>query len=325
MRPFNNLSLEEIPTGDSNYGKFVLTPLERGFGITIGNALRRVLISSIPGASIFAVKIEGAEHEFTALDGVVEDVTAIILNLKDLVIAIDSPRDDDVCVLTIDQDAANGPKTVYAKDIVCPSEVRVINPDLVICHLAQGGKLKMTIQANKGRGYFTSEVNKRETNAPVGTIPTDSNYSPVVKVNFAYEPTRVEQDTNYDKLTLEVWTNGALSPREAVGIAAHILIEHLKVFIADGAADASDSTGNGIFPPPSNNTKNDLVNDKQIEDLDLSVRSYNCLKRAGISTVGELVSKTEEEMMKVRNLGKKSLKEVKDKLAEMNLHFLNGK
>jgi DNA-directed RNA polymerase subunit alpha len=318
MKPFANLTFEESKFDQTqNYGKFTLTPLERGFGITIGNALRRVLISSIPGASVFAVSIEGARHEFTSLDGIVEDVTAIVLNIKSLVIQIDSEDEDSVRVLSI---KADGPKTVTAADIVCPSDVKVINPDLVIAHIAEGGHLEMTIQANKGRGYNTNEVNKRITNFPVNTIPTDSNYSPIVKVNFSVEPTRVEHDTNYDKLVLEVWTNGAMTPHEAVALAAKILTAHLESFVT-----LSPSAENvQVFDTKQAPEKNKLE-DMTIEELDLSVRSYNCLKRAAISTVSELCSKSEEEMMKVRNLGKKSLKEVKDKLEELGLHFRNAK
>ncbi len=317
MRPFANLTFEEAQTDNPDYGKFTLTPLERGFGITIGNAMRRVLLSSIPGASVFAVSIENARHEFTSLDGVEEDVTAIILNLKSLVLKIDSADEDSVRVLSLDQ---VGPKTVTAGDLVCPSDVKVINPDLPIAHLAEGGHLQMTVQANKGRGYFTNEANKRITNFPIGTIPTDSNYSPIVKVNFSVEPTRVEHDTDYDKLVLEVWTNGALTPHEAVSLAAKILIAHLESF--GNLADQSKSTE--VFDNKPDSSKNKLE-DMTIEELDLSVRSYNCLKRAAISTVSELCSKSEEEMMKVRNLGKKSLKEVKDKLESMGLHFRNAK
>jgi DNA-directed RNA polymerase subunit alpha len=280
--------------------------------------MRRVLISSIPGSSVFAVSIEGAAHEFTSLKGVVEDVTAIVLNLKGLVIQIDSEDEESVRVLSLDQ---VGPKTVTAADIVCPSDVKVINPDLVIAHIAEGGSLKMTIQANKGRGFYTNEANKKNNGTfPVGVIPTDSNYSPIVRVNYFTEPTRVEHDTDYDKLSLEVWTNGAMTPRDAVALASKILTEHLSKFLT--TTDKDDSTG--IFtkePAPAGQQPTDMT----IEDLDLSVRSYNCLKRAGISTVNELCSKSEDEMMKVRNLGKKSLKEVKDKLESMSLHFRNAK
>lgn len=319
MRTFENLTFNQETTEDANpnVGVFTMTPLERGFGTTIGNAMRRVLISSIPGASVFAVTIEGARHEFSSLDGVVEDCTAIILNLKDLVLSIDSADDSTVSVLSLD---VEGPKTVTAADFLCPAEVKIINKDLVIAHVAQGGHLKMTVQANKGRGYFSNEANKRLTNFPLGTIPTDSNYSPIVKVNYHVEPTRVEHDTNYDKMTLTVETNGAMSPRDAVALAAKILIEHFKCF--DSLVPEAD--GVQVFEQKTESA-NDKLDEMTIEDLDLSVRSYNCLKRAGISTVSELLNKSEEEMMKVRNLGKKSLKEVQDKLEGMSLHFRNSK
>lgn len=318
MKPFQNLEFEETDYNKSqNYGKFTLTPLERGFGVTLGNAMRRVLISSIPGSSIFAVKIDGAMHEFTALDGVVEDVTAIILNLKELVITIDTDVDDSVKVLSLD---VEGPRTVTAADLILPSDVTVINPDLVIAHVAEGGSLKMTIQCNKGRGYLTNENNKDLINIPLGTIPTDSAYSPITKVNYTIEPTRVEGNYDYDKLILEVWTNGAIQPHEAVALAAEILIEHLETFrnLSEGAKEIA------VFDTAKSEPK-EAVENIPIENLELSVRSYNCLKRAGISTVQELCNKTEEEMMKVRNLGKKSLKEVKDKLIELNFNFRDAK
>lgn len=317
MRPFASLSFDEVKSENPDYGKFVLTPLERGFGITVGNAMRRVLISSIPGASMFAVEIEGASHEFTALDGVEEDVTAIILNLKGLVLQIESSDEDSDRVLSINQ---VGPKVVTAKDIICPADVKVINPDLVICTLAEGGHLNMNIHANMGRGYLTYEVNKRKNNFPVGVIATDSNYSPIVKVNFTIEPTRVDNDTSYDKLILEVWTNGAMAPHEAVALAAKILVKHFESFVEISQAAAGEPVFTDRVEDPKSKHE-----DKTIEELDLSVRSYNCLKRAGISTVNELCSKSEDEMMKVRNLGKKSLKEVKEKIESMGLHFRNAK
>jgi DNA-directed RNA polymerase subunit alpha len=318
MRPFASLTFEEIKSENPNEAKFVLSPLERGFGTTIGNAMRRVLISSIPGASMFAVEIEGARHEFTALEGIEEDCTAIILNLKELVLKIDSDDDDSARVLSLD---VTGPKTVTAADIVCPADVKVINPDLVIAHVAEGGHLKMTIQANNGRGYLTNEMNKTLQNFPIGVIPTDSNYSPVVRVNFTVEPTRVEQDTHYEKLILDVVTNGGCTPHDAVVTAADILIAHFEKF----QEVSKDAEPKNIFTPgPVVDDEKKLI-DQTIEELDLSVRSYNCLKRAGISTVGELIAKSEDEMMKVRNLGKKSLKEVKDKIESLGLHFRNAK
>ena len=318
MKPFQNLVFEGNEfDSEKNYGKFVLAPLERGFGVTIGNALRRVLISSIEGASVFAGTIEGAMHEFTALDGVVEDVTGIVLNLKSLVVTIDTEVDDSVKVLSLD---VTGPRTVTAADLNLPGDVRVINPDLVIAHVAEGGHLKMAVQCNKGRGYLTNEANKALSNFPIGTIPTDSSYSPVTKVNYTIEPTRVEHDTNYDKLILEVWTNGAKSPVEAVSIAAEILIAHLQKFLN---LEEGGKIGD-IFSGGKLDASREFDN-TSIEELELSCRSYNCLKRAGISTVQELCNKSEEEMMKVRNLGKKSLKEVKEKLIEMGLNFRDAK
>ena len=314
MKPFQNLVFEGNEfDSEKNYGKFVLAPLERGFGVTIGNALRRVLISSIEGASVFAVTIEGAMHEFTALDGVVEDVTGIVLNLKSLVVTIDTEVDDSVKVLSLD---VTGPRTVTAADLNLPGDVRVINPDLVIAHVAEGGHLKMAVQCNKGRGYLTNEANKALSNFPIGTIPTDSSYSPVTKVNYTIEPTRVEHDSHFDKLTLEVTTNGSVRPHEAVAMAAQLLVVHFQKFAELDEKVKTFKLEKEEVKPEENKYQGMLI-----EELDLSVRSNNCLKRAGISTVLELTQKSEDEMMKVRNLGKKSLKEVKEKLAQMGLHF----
>jgi len=281
--------------------------------------MRRVLLSSIPGASIYSVQIEGARHEFTSLDGIEEDVTAIILNLKSLVVKIDSEDDDAHSSRTLTLDVV-GPKQVTAGDISCPSDVSIINPELVICNVAEGGHLSMEISVNKGRGYVTNEQNRKIYECPNGIIPVDSLYSPIVKVNYTTLPTRVEHDTNYDKLILEVWTNGAIEPKDAVALASKILIEHFKQF--EELNEHVDTIQ--IFETPEEKVviKNE---DMTIEDLDLSVRSYNCLKRASISTVNELCSKTEEEMIKVRNLGKKSLKEVKEKLAEIGKSFRDSK
>jgi DNA-directed RNA polymerase subunit alpha len=295
----------------SKYGKFVIAPLERGFGITLGNSIRRVLLSSLPGASMYAIEVEGARHEFSAIEGVREDVTSIILNLKDLVLSIDD--DDDVTKkLEID---FQGPGVVTGADIRCPGDVEVVNKDLYIAEVTEGGTLRATIFARNGRGYVTAEQNKKG-NFQVGVIPTDSNYSPVEKVTFNVEGTRVGHDTNYDKLTLEVWTNGAMSPHKAVAYAAKILVEHFNLFInLDDLAKNLEVMAETVQEP-----KNEFQN-KSIEDLELSVRSYNCLKRAGIQTVEELTQKTEEDMRKVRNLGKKSLKEVKEVLAKLGLSF----
>ncbi len=294
-----------------NYGRFTIEPLERGFGLTLGNALRRVLLSSLPGASVYAIEIEGVRHEFTAIEGVEEDVTGIILNLKDLILAIDSAEGNDVRRLTIDK---TGPCDVTAGDIVCPTGVTVVNPDLVICHLTETGHIKMTLHARNGRGYVTAEGNKViHQNLPIGVICTDSNYSPVGKVNYEVSQTRVKNSSNYDSLTLEVWTNGSTTPQDAVALAAKILILHLEKF-----SDLSEITQdiNEIEKDEEVIIENKYEN-LTIEDLDLSVRSYNCLKRAGITTLRELTDHTEEEMMKFKNLGKKSLKEIKDKLAAL--------
>jgi DNA-directed RNA polymerase subunit alpha len=296
-----------------NYGRFVLEPLERGFGLTLGNALRRVLLSSLPGASVFAVEVEGARHEFSALDGVVEDVTAIILNLKDLVLKIEE-EGIDAKVLELD---VVGPKVVTAADLVLPYGVTVINPGLVLANVTEGGKFKMRVYARNGRGYVTSEGNKANRyTVKLGTIATDSNYSPVTKVSYNIDPTRVGHDSRYDKLTLEIWTNGSLKPQEALSLASRILMAHFEGFI-----DLEEATYDvNIMKEPTEPT-DDKYSNMTIVDLDLSVRSYNCLRRAGIETVYELTQKTEEEMMKVRNLGKKSLKEVKEKLNAIGLGF----
>lgn len=303
-----------------NYGKFIIEPLERGYGHTIGNSLRRILLASLPGASVYAVEIEGARHEFSSLKGVEEDVTAIILNLKDLVLKID---DDSNEPKKITVEVEKGPKVITAGDLNLPAFVEVINPELEIAHIAEGGSFRMTMYARNGRGYVTSEGNKpdRKTMKEKGTdafgfIATDSNYSPVTRVNYTVEPTRVGHDSKFDKLTLEVWTNGSINPQRAVALSAEMLIVNLQPFTE---LERSVEEMNMI--------KEEVIVDvnpfasMQIEELDLSVRSYNCLKRANVQTVAELTQKTEEEMMKVRNLGKKSLKEVKEKLAEKGLSF----
>jgi len=297
----------------NNYARFVVKPLERGFGYTIGNALRRVLLSALPGASVFAVEIEGVRHEFTAIPGVEEDVTAIVLNLKDLVLKIDD-KSNEVKRLEVEM---QGPGVVKAGDLKLPNFVTVVNPDLEIAHLNKDGHLKMTIYAGTGRGYFTSEANKseRKINA-IGMIATDSNYSPVVKVAYGVEPDRVEHDSKFDKLTLEVTTNGSIKPDEAVAMAAQLLVSHFNEF-----TKLDEVVKNYKLVKEEVKTEENKYQDMLIEELDLSVRSNNCLKRAGISTVMELTQKSEDEMMKVRNLGKKSLKEVKEKLASIGLHF----
>ena len=300
--------------GNTNYGKFVVGPLERGYALTIGNSLRRVMLSSLPGASVFAIEVEGARHEFSALEGVEEDVTMIILSLKDLVLKID---DEESVTKRIELEV-EGPKVVTAADLVVPGDVEVINPDLVLAHVAEeGGKLKMTLYARNGRGYVTSEGNKLlRTGMNIGTIATDSNYSPITKVNYEVQPTRVGHNANYENLVLEVWTNGSMLPQDAVALAAKILVAHFEEFLKLNEITRDMN----IVAEPVEQTSN-KYEDMTIEELDLSVRSYNCLKRAGIATVLELTQKTEEDMMKVRNLGKKSLKEVKEKLLGIGLGF----
>ena len=312
--PFERFGVSQADyDGTENYGRFVIEPLERGFGLTLGNALRRVLLSSLPGASIYAIEIEGARHEFSAIEGVEEDVTSIILNLKDLILAIDV-EDDSNKKLEIN---VEGPKTVTAGDIICPTGVKVINPELEIAHVAEGGKLNAILHARNGRGYVTGEQNKAlRPNLPRGVISTDSNYSPVRKANYSSEPTRVGHDSHFDKLTLEVWTNGSITPQEAVVVSSQILIAHFEKFLGLVEQTRDINIEKDVTVVEENKYENIMI-----DELDLSVRSYNCLKRAGITTVLELTEKTEEEMMKVKNLGKKSLKEIKDKLAAIGLSF----
>ena len=297
-----------------NYGKFVLSPLERGFGTTIGNALRRVLLSSLPGAAVFSIKVDAVYHEFTSIPGVREDVSMIILQLKQLVMKIE---DDEVYTLQI---SAKGPCTITAGDIICPAQVEVINKDLEIAHLEKDVTLEMELKAKNGRGYISADLNKQlnqGSSQGIGTVFTDSIYTPVEKVAYNVEPTRVGEDVKYDAVTLEVWTDGSINPQKAIAMAAKILIDHLDIVagINDEVLQMDEVLKEGNTEQPSKGQQ------MMIEDLDLSVRSYNCLKRAGIQTVDELTQKTEDEMMRVRNLGKKSLKEVKDKLIELGLGF----
>jgi len=289
------------------YGCFVIEPLERGYGTTLGNSLRRILLSSIPGAAVTSVKIEGVLHEFSAIPGVVEDVPEIILNLKSLALRLhtDEPR-----VLRVE---AEGEGEVTAGDIKADADVEIINPELHLATLEEGGRLFMEMTVEKGRGYVPAERNKKE-DQPIGVIPVDSLFSPVHKVNYRVENTRVGQITDYDKLTLEVWTNGAVTPDEAISTAARILIEHFKLFL-----NLSERCGDELHLVEKGEENKNRYLDMPIEELELSVRSYNCLKRAGINTVGELIQKSHEDMMKVRNLGKKSLEEVTKKLAELGL------
>ena len=312
--PFERFGVTQADyDGTQNYGRFVIEPLERGFGLTLGNALRRVLLSALPGASVYAIEVEGAQHEFSALPGVEEDVTTIILNLKDLVLKIDE-NDDGFKKLEIN---VNEPKVVTGADIVCPTGVEVINKDVVLAHVTEGGSLKAVLHARNGRGYVTGEQNKvLHPNFPVGVIATDSNYSPVKKANYIVDNTRVGHDSKFDKLTLEVWTNGSILPQEAVVWASKLLIEHLNKFM-----NLAEITQDINIEKEEVKVEENKYENITIEDLDLSVRSYNCLKRAGISTVYELTEKSEDDMMKVKNLGKKSLKEIKEKLAALGLSF----
>ena len=313
--PFERFEISQADyDGTENYGRFVIEPLERGFGLTLGNALRRVLLSSLPGASIYAVEVEGARHEFTALEGVEEDVTSIILNLKDLILRIDE-GDDSNKKLEIN---VQGPAVVTAGMIKTEGTgVEVINPDLVIAHLTDRGSLRMVLHARNGRGYVTGEQNKiLHPNLQLGTIATDSNYSPVRKANYTVDATRVGHDSHFDKLTIEVWTDGSITPQVALAESANLLIKHFEKFLGVAEITRDINIEKDIAPVEENKYENFAI-----EELDLSVRSYNCLKRAGIQTVLELTEKTEEDMMKVKNLGKKSLKEIKEKLAAYGLSF----
>ena len=292
---------------DNSYGKFVVEPLERGYGTTLGNCMRRILLSSLPGAAVTSVKIDGILHEFSTIPGVKEDVTEIILNLKKLAVKLTG---DDTKRVIIN---AVGPKEVTAADIICDSELEIFNPDLHIATLEDGATLVMEINLSKGRGYVPADQNKTE-NTPISVIPVDSIYTPVRKVNFTVENTRVGQVTDYDKLILEIWTDSSISPEEGVSIGAKIMEEHLKLFMQlDDTADSME-----IMIEKEEDQKEKAL-EMTIEELELSVRSFNCLKRASINTVEELTERTEEDMMKVRNLGKKSLDEVKNKLAELGL------
>ncbi|EQJ58134.1 DNA-directed RNA polymerase, alpha subunit [Clostridioides difficile P28] len=315
MQKFERAHFEVKEYDESqHYGKFVFEPLERGFGTTIGNALRRVLLSSLPGAAVFSIKVDSVYHEFTSIPGIVEDVTAIILNIKTLVMSI---QDDEIYTLRISK---QGPGAVTGADIICPEGVEVISKDLHICTLEEGGMLEMELQARIGRGYVSADTNKQlyqTPNQPLGIIYTDSIYTPIEKVSYNVEPTRVGQDAHYDKVALEIWTDSSLSPAEAVALASKILIDHLELLT--NVHEAVNDMESVMKEAQGEVQNKGLV--MMIEDLDLSVRSYNCLKRAGIQTVEELTQRTEDEMMRVRNLGKKSLKEVKDKIYDLGLSF----
>ena len=294
---------------EESYGKFVVEPLERGFGTTLGNSLRRVLLTSISGTALSYIMIDGVLHEFSTIPGVREDVTKIILNLKKLELKL---LVDEEKMVEID---VEGPAVVTAADLKVDADVEILNPDQYICTIAEGGHLHMSIAIKNGRGYIPASENKSD-DMPIGVIPVDSLFSPIKKVNYQVENARVGKRDDYDKLTLELWTDGSITPNDALNFAAKILEEHFKVFMS---ADMSDQFANVMIE------KEDKSNEKKlemtIEELDLSVRSYNCLKRAGINTVQELNNKSEADMMRVRNLGRKSLEEVKNKLTELGLSF----
>ncbi len=294
-------------TEDNKYGKFVIEPLERGYGTTLGNSLRRILISSLPGAAVTSIKIDGVLHEFTTIPGVIEDMTEIILNIKGLRLKLFSEQPK---TLYIDYE---GEGEITAADIKADSDVEILNPELHIATISGASRFFMEINVNHGRGYVSAEKNKLP-NQPIGVIPIDSIYTPVTKVNYSVEDTRVGQVTDYDKLSIEVWTDGSIAPDEAISLGAKILSDHLNLFI-----DLTDRAKNTEVLVEKGEPAKDKILEMTIEELDLSVRSYNCLKRAGINTVDDLISKTEEEMMKVRNLGRKSLEEVVTKLDALDL------
>ncbi|MCU7557065.1 DNA-directed RNA polymerase subunit alpha [Macrococcus capreoli] len=292
---------------DSKFGKFVVEPLERGYGTTLGNSLRRILLSSLPGAAVKNIEIEGVLHEFSSVENVVEDVTTMIMNIKKLALKIYSDEDKTLEIDVKDEGV------VTAKDIMHDSDVEILNPDLKIATVSKGGHLNMRLVANSGRGYTLAEDNNT-SDLPIGVIPVDSIYTPVERVNYTVENTRVGQSTNFDKLTLDVWTDGSLTPQEAISLGAKIMTEHLNIFV-----DLTDEAQNAEIMIEKEEDHKEKVLEMSIEELDLSVRSYNCLKRAGINSVQELADKSEADMMKVRNLGRKSLEEVKFKLEDLGL------
>ncbi|MBB5174958.1 DNA-directed RNA polymerase subunit alpha [Texcoconibacillus texcoconensis] len=305
-----NIETVEL-SDDATYGKFVVEPLERGYGTTLGNSLRRILLSSLPGAAVTSVQFDGVLHEFSTIEGVVEDVTTIILNLKNLALKVYS---DEEKTLELE---AQGEGVVTAADLTHDSDVEVLNPDLHIATLSKGAQFNMKLTASRGRGYVPADGNKSEDMA-IGVIPIDSIYTPVSRVNYQVENTRVGQITNFDKLTLDVWTDGSIRPEEAVSLGGKILNEHLNIFVG-----LTDQAQNAEIMVEKEEDQKEKVLEMTIEELDLSVRSYNCLKRAGINTVQELTQKSEEDMMKVRNLGRKSLEEVQEKLGELGLGLRN--
>ena len=311
MIEFEKPNIECLEVDDNNnYAKFVCEPLERGYGVTIGNSLRRILLSSLTGCALTSVKIEGVLHEFSSIPNVVEDVPEIIVNLKNVRLKF---TENEEKVMRIN---FKGEGEVTAGDIITDGTVEILNPDLHIATVAEGGQLIMELTADMGRGYNTAEKNKKP-DQPLGVLPIDSIYTPVKKVNYSVENTRVGQRVDYDKLTIEVWTDGSLKPYEALSLAAKVMTGHLELFI-----DLSETTKNTQVMIEKEESKKEKVLEMSIEDLELSVRSFNCLKRAGISTVEDLTNKSEADMMKVRNLGKKSLDEVTNKLHSLGLDFV---
>ena len=294
---------------DSKFGKFVVEPLERGYGTTLGNSLRRILLSSLPGAAVKTVEFENVLHEFSTIENVIEDVTTIITNIKNLALKIYSEEDKTLEIDVTDEGV------VTAADITHDSDVEILNPDLKIATVAKGGSIKVRMIAGRGRGYALSEANN-SSDLPIGVIPVDSIYTPVERVNYTVENTRVGQNANFDKLTLDVWTDGSITPLESISLGAKILTEHLNIFV-----NLTDEAQNAEIMVEKEEDQKEKVLEMSIEELDLSVRSYNCLKRAGINTVQELTEKTESDMMKVRNLGRKSLDEVKNKLDDLGLEL----
>lgn len=310
MIEFEKPNIHKIEETD-NFGKFVVEPLERGYGTTLGNSLRRVMLASLPGAAITSIQIDGVLHEFSTVDGVTEDVTQIILNLKKVALRIDG---DDAKDLEVD---VKGPAEVTAADIQGDGDVSILNPDLHLATVADGAELHIKMTADKGRGYSSADDNKANMDmSAIGVLPIDSIYTPIDRVNYTIENTRVGQSNDYDKLTLDVWTNGSLTPTDAISLAAKILNDHLAMFV-----NLTEEAQTTQVMVEREETHQEKVLDKTIEELDLSVRSYNCLKRADIQTVKDLTERTELDMMKVRNLGQKSLDEIKLKLADLGVGF----
>ena len=309
------IEIAEI-SDDNRYGKFICEPLERGYGTTFGNSLRRMLLSSLEGAAVTSIRIEGVLHEFSTIPGVRDDVTNIVLNLKQLCLKMEG---NEPKVIRID---AEGEKEVTAADIICDADIEVLNPDLHIATLNEDGKLKIEMTVERGRGYVPADKNKKPDDT-IGVIPIDSIFSPVQRVNYTVQDTRVGNVTDYDKLILEVWTDGSMRPEEAVSKAAGILVMHLKLFQNMDGIPEEEEVEETTFPEEEEDTSSKVL-DMTIEDLDLSVRSFNCLKRANINTVADLTAKTEDDMMKVRNLGRKSLEEVKKKLEDLGLSLMES-